>query len=266
MPIAALDDQASISAAWRQAVRFLRDQKARQAYNLAYVVTEPHIRTIEDRMIFSAFDAFARTAKKKSITTVANTIFPLDCYRLGGSKGVFDRYELDVYPRVKKQWGNYFDRMTRRRTLGGEVLLDKDGEILNPLKLLIEKLALRVKSARGSTTHFELPLTDDAFDIATYNPQADYRYNTIGGPCLSHLSFKLAGRSVRLTAFYRSHTYLDRALGNLVGLARLQWFVAKEAGANVGPLIVIAADASLARNMGEASTAETAAFLDAIAI
>ena len=39
-----------------------------------------------------------------------------------------------------------------------------------------------------------------------------------------------------LTAMYRNHTYITRCLGNLIGLGRLQAFVAKEAGVKLGSL------------------------------
>lgn len=33
-----------------------------------------------------------------------------------------------------------------------------------------------------------------------------------------------------LTAFYRNHYYVERALGNLIGLSQLLYFVARESG------------------------------------
>ena len=58
-----------------------------------------------------------------------------------------------------------------------------------------------------------------------------------GGPCLSFLSFKLHPENgLMLTAMYRNHTYITRCLGNLIGLGRLQAFVAKEAGVKLGSL------------------------------
>jgi hypothetical protein len=40
-----------------------------------------------------------------------------------------------------------------------------------------------------------------------------------------------------LTGVYRSHYYIQRALGNLFGLAHLQHFIAQEAGLQMGPLV-----------------------------
>jgi hypothetical protein len=60
----------------------------------------------------------------------------------------------------------------------------------------------------------------------------------MGGPCLSHLSFKYSAGAVHLTALYRSHEYRYKTLGNLLGLARLQGCVAQEVGAAIGTLVV----------------------------
>ncbi len=44
---------------------------------------------------------------------------------------------------------------------------------------------------------------------------------------------------------YRNHTYITRCLGNLVGLGRLQAFVAKEARVKMGSLTVVSTHAEL---------------------
>ena len=67
---------------------------------------------------------------------------------------------------------------------------------------------------------------------------ADDGARRMGGPCLSHLSFKLLDGAVHLTAFYRSHDYRYKVPGNLLGLARLQDCVAREVGGSAGSLVV----------------------------
>ena len=94
-------------------------------------------------------------------------------------------------------------------------------------------------------------------------PRVGTRSYQIGGPCLSHVSFKIDRNDVlRLTAFYRSHWYIERALGNLIGLARLQCFVAGAAGAKVGPLTIIAAEAVLDLRGDGRKAADTRAILE----
>ena len=73
----------------------------------------------------------------------------------------------------------------------------------------------------------------------------------MGGPCLSHLSFKLFQKAVHLTALYRSHDYSYKVQGNLLGLARLQCCVAREVGRSIGSLTVHSSYAYLSKSKGD---------------
>jgi hypothetical protein len=150
--------------------------------------------------------------------------------------------------------------MIRRKDSNGKVLLDKTGTPINPLSMLVGKLCARVMSNHGSRSHYELAIADEEFELTTYLPEKDSGHQR-GGPCLSHVSFKIddAG-ALRLSAFYRSHYYLQRAMGNLLGLARLQAFVATEAGLSVGPLTCIASYAFLESNIEDAPSSAVAQF------
>ncbi len=64
--------------------------------------------------------------------------------------------------------------------------------------------------------------------------------------CLSFLSFKLDPQNrLTLTALYRNHYYIQRLLGNLVGLGNLMAFVGLEAGVEVGALTIISTHAEV---------------------
>jgi hypothetical protein len=54
-----------------------------------------------------------------------------------------------------------------------------------------------------------------------------------------------APRTLMLTAIYRNHFYIEKLLGNLVGLGRLMAFVAREGGLNVGALTVVSTHATI---------------------
>ena len=165
--------------------------------------------------------------------TVAETIFPAWQYRRRGLHGL-RLYAEEEYPRLKRndarRWGTYAYRIIER--------VDSSGTVHRPLELLIEKM--RGASAPGGG-HFhscyELDIAGPAYDIATYHGSTDERRRR-GGPCLSHLSFKLHGNQVHLTAIYRSHDYRHKVVGNLLGLARLQACVAREVGIAVGSLVI----------------------------
>lgn len=70
------------------------------------------------------------------------------------------------------------------------------------------------------------------------------------GQCLSFLSFKVVPgptKCLTLTALYRNHFYVEKLLGNLVGLGRLIAFVAREAQLDVGSLTVMSTHAEIDR-------------------
>ena len=69
-----------------------------------------------------------------------------------------------------------------------------------------------------------------------------------GGQCLSFLSFHLlpgTTKTLTLTAQYRNHYYVEKLLGNLIGLGRLMAFIAKETDLNMGALTVISTRAEI---------------------
>jgi hypothetical protein len=70
-----------------------------------------------------------------------------------------------------------------------------------------------------------------------------------------------AGRSLGLTVFYRNHFYIEKLLGNLIGLGRLMDFVAGEATVAVGPLTVISTHAQIDQPKG-ASRSDILALLE----
>ena len=82
-----------------------------------------------------------------------------------------------------------------------------------------------------------------------YSPAQD-ETRRMGGPCLSHLSFKLFQEAVHLTALYRSHDYSYKAPGNLLGLARLQACVAHEVDRSIGSLTIHSSYAYLKGSKG----------------
>jgi len=152
--------------------------------------------------------------------------------------------------RKKGGWGTYAERMMSRDA--------KDGiNTINPLEI-IQKLQDNVIGRNSYRSTYELGVADPeadllpwpyqediGADLPTYNPTFDSN-QLYGLPCLSHISFKLIDRStINMVAIYRSHTYCERALGNLIGLAQLLSFVSKETGLNAGTLTCISTYAEL---------------------
>lgn len=221
--------------AWLEGAKFLFAQPNREAYNLIIEARQPTIVTPEGRALCKEVDCFLREHGEQPLTTVAGTIFPAGLYKKHGTEGVFDIYPNKVYPKIKKpnEWGRYAMRMVRRQ--------GKDGREVNPLQTLVEKLRSELTLNNPKRAIYELgtvdPTVDPLLDLPVYEPGLDGK-RTRGGPCLSHLSFKLLpNRRLLLTLVYRYHYYIEKGLGNLIGLAQLHSFVATEAGLEVGPLV-----------------------------
>jgi hypothetical protein len=216
--------------AWLKASTTLLTFKDRETYNLILDISDPLTLTQDDKSVVGKVDAFLLEHDTDPVSTVAGTLFPAAHYRSKNTAGVYNTFPNIVYPKVRSGWGDtYAGRMLRRN--------GKKGQTINPLELLVEKLKRQLarKSPLGRAyelgfieTPFELPIYDTARDATRTTPQ----------PCLSHISFKVVNRTrLMLTALYRSHYYVQRALGNLLGLAQLQFFVANESGLDMGELV-----------------------------
>jgi hypothetical protein len=229
--------------AWLKAADYLLTQDDYTTYSMILDVETPLTMTAADFRVFDEVDQFLRGHERFPLVTVAGTIFPGGLYRKHGPSGVYDVYPTDVYPRVKEQWGTYAFRMVRRH--------GPNGMEMNPLKVLVEKLQRQLKTAHPLRAAYELNTVDCFADLPLYDATSDST-RTLSQPCLSHLSFRIrTGNSLMLTALYRSHYYIQKALGNLLGLAQLQAFVATETGINIGPLICHSTYAILERDTGQ---------------
>ncbi len=226
--------------AWLAAAKHLRVQDNWRDYNVIIEIAEPMSLPPEDKEVHDLVDNFLAEKADKRLSTIVNTIFPATLYSRHGRAGVFEEYPK-MWPTLKEHpdihWGTYFRRMTNRSKPGTPEI--------NPLDKLIKKLAAQVAGRGPKHGIYEMGVIEIDDDIPIYDPTSDSGY-TMGGPCLSHLSFKLkSDRSLMLTALYRSHYYIHRALGNLYGLAWLQHFVAAEAGIETAELVCISSMATL---------------------
>jgi hypothetical protein len=200
-----------------------------EAYNVVIDVDDPVNHNDSDNQAISLVDDFLKSHDQNPIITVANTIFPQSLYNKYGSPEFFDVYHRDFDKfSVTKRWGRYFDRISRHSML--------DGTTYNPLEQLIKK----IQRHGSKKTRYR-----SAYELAVYDPLRDSR-TLYGGQCLSFLSFKVhPERGLLLTAMYRNHTYITRCLGNLIGLGRLQAFVANQAQVQVGSLTCISTHAEI---------------------
>jgi thymidylate synthase len=223
--------QPDCASAWREAVRAVDIHSSKHAANNVIIdVANPALNaSLRDPRV-SVVNDFLQE-RDKSVETVANTIFPESLYLRHGAPKFFEIFNDRVLAKVRRtdRWsGYYFERMTN--------VPGSNGKPFNQLWNIVERMNdTKVKAL-------------NKFEITIFDPARDVDDSPYGGQCLSFGSFKLlAGttKTLTLTVMYRNHFYIEKLLGNLIGLGRLMAFVAKEANVNVGALTVISAHAQI---------------------
>lgn len=222
--------QRDCASAWREAVRAVDAQPGHMAYNVIIDVAEPAINTTRQDARIAVVDDFL-SASDKSVETVANTIFPASLYHLYGAPAVFDVFRDKVLKKVRRseRWsGYYFERMIQYPVPAGEQP--------NQLWAIVERLRDNGVKALNK------------YELSLFDPVRDVDNSPYGGQCLSFISFKIVPgekKTLTLTAMYRNHFYVEKLLGNLIGLGRLMSFVARESNLKVGPLTVVSTHAEI---------------------
>jgi hypothetical protein len=215
------------AAAWIAAVQHVASVGG-EAYNVVVDIDDPIRHTPRDKAVIMGMDGFLRERRAYPIATVANTIFPQDLYRRHGAKTFCTEY-LRGYDSIRNRgWGRYFERMVRWQT--------DDGKTIDQLGGLVSKLSQQIAAKRKYKSVYEMTLFDPARD----------RRRERNRQCLSFLSFKLhPDRGLMLTAIYRNHHYIARALGNFIGLGNLMAYIAEQVGTTVGPLTCVSTHAEI---------------------
>lgn len=241
---------ATRTEAWQKAYSYLADCPRREAYHLVVEIENPTETTGEDERLVRALDEVLVGRGKLPVNAVADTIFPSTEYFVRGVDGVYS-YPDDVYPHIRKAqrpWGNYARRLLRR-TL-------PDGRTINPLQDVVERIKSERENKGPKRACYELSVSDSYWELPTVRGD-DQRKYLMGGPCLSHISLKL-GRDGRLfmAVLYRHHFYTERALGNFLGLARLQQFICDQTQLRPGPVLCASTLATLDKVGAKASVIE----------
>lgn len=262
----------NIGGAWLAAFTEM-DRTRGNLVNLVVDIADP---TVEDLGVRGAIDRavaghLARKSKPignpQSVHTVANTIFPISLYR-PGTPGAAERFMASALQiekgrchARKKGWGTYLGRLVDYPAPDGST---------NQLALMVDRL----REERHWADLYEMPIAapgDERMPCwegglepgATANAvlHGDVRTDSRrrGGPCLAHVSVTLDRGTLSMVALYRRHSYIARAYGNFLGLARLLCFLATESGHQVGSLMVVtghaAADATGRAELLRAATA-----------
>jgi thymidylate synthase len=216
--------QPDCATAWLEAVKLVNACGGHEAHNVIIDIAHPMRATSLTHPIVKKVNDFL-LAKEKSVECVANTIFPRALYQMYGAPAFIDVFHDRVLKKVRKnaRWsGYYFERMTRMPAVEGE-----------PINQLWDNIVLRIRDDNNRSLN--------KFELSLFDPERDVDGSPYGGQCLSFLSFKLLPgdpRTLILTAIYRNHYYVEKLLGNIMGLGRLMEFVAKETGTVIGPLTI----------------------------
>lgn len=225
----AVPSQPDCATGWREALRTVIDHGL-EAHNVILDIADPTAGATMADPVVRAVDDFLRSKDVKPVETVANTLFPAALSRQFKGADLYDAFMTKVLPAAGKngRWsGYYFERMINLRA--------PDGAVVNQIGDIIDRISDPKITARNK------------YEIQTFDPTRDVTRVNFGGQCLSHGSFKLrkdgAVEKLDLTVLYRNHFYVEKLLGNLIGLGRLMAFVAQQSGIEVGALTVISTHA-----------------------
>lgn len=240
----------NISTAWLAALAALNDQVGSSAVNFSVTVEHPGqeiagVRRALDRIV-SELRSERRSDFNKSVHTVANSIFPISLYRAGKPENFYAAALAGQLGRngTVTSWGpkagTYIGRLLRYPTYGGTEV--------NQLSRLLGYLDDDINWADRYEVEMSLPAPDPVATAGTASTYvAGYDNAARGGQCMSHLSLNLSDSKLSMVALYRHQTYISRAYGNLLGLARLMRFLVAESKKDlqVGELMVVASHAEI---------------------
>jgi len=216
---------ANLSDAWLSALRTVRDSPGGDLFHLVTRIERP---LPEDLAIRAAADHLLSSLGHDSVHTVANTIFPSSLAATCANADELSARYRAMYGRVRvlersNDGGTYFGRIVAypARAENHDQLATVIGKIQR------ENAGRAPKSAR--------------YEISVYTPGTDN--SIMGFPCLSSCSFQLDRGRLHLVAHYRSQYLVQRGYGNYLGLARLQEYIAAQAGVLSGEMTVVAGHA-----------------------
>ncbi|MER8389492.1 hypothetical protein [Mesorhizobium sp. M0965] len=215
--------------AWVEAAAHLRAQPNLTLGGLMLHIEHPLTTDADEEAVIMTVDRFLRQHEAYPIVTVANTIFPSSLDRGDGVDALRERY-LDVYKRrmcTPGEWGRYFERMVNWK--------DRKGGRIDQLAENIRMLN-DARIGRFYENRYEIIISDPARDLR----------KALNRQCLSMIELKPErSGSLHMIALYRNHYYVQKTLGNLLGLGRLLGFIARESGFEVGTLTVNSTSARL---------------------
>lgn len=231
---------------WVEAAKSIRKTNDFHLGGLFVHIEDPLAMNRHERDVVRHVDGFLRGHGQYPVSTVANTIFPASLDRGDGVEALTERY-LRVFDRsMMSGWGRYFQRFVSWPNPSG-------GAPINQLAIIIDML----QEARTGTFH------TDKYELVVSDPARRIR-NVRNRPCLSLIELKPEKPNrLHMLATYRNHYYIQKTLGNILGLAELQAFIAREANFEVGTLTLNSTSATLETVGGAWGKNDVRALIDA---
>lgn len=258
----------TISEAWHATLKAVNAAPGGEMVHLLTSVSDPS--ADEDVGIRSALDAALARSRMQSVDTIANTIFPWHLYPdpqqswsphpgadntivVAAAQRLYDNYEF-IFPRLREahpenRKGIYFARMISwpGKPMGGFNQLEKRLEHLRSMNSYPHhKSAFNASDIAVADPQFDEPLTDHSVGIYRAD---DHRIRSF--PCLVHVDIGVHENRLNLVGVYRHWYLIQKGYGNLLGLARLQRFLAQQSGYAVGELAVQATFATAEQGDGK---------------
>lgn len=189
-----------------------------EGFNLLVQIDEPLNYTSAQLSEITSSGVISSTA----LSDVINTIFPVKLHSRSATltnQQFYDRHEA-IYLKGKKihrknrsRWGNYFLRFTKFGT-----------NKLNQLQPIIDGINNRTNDQKA------------CYIMHVSSIEQDNNTRIIGNPCLQYVQFGVYNNTLNLSAVYRNHDFLNKGLGNYIGLSKLLEFVCNETGSTMGSI------------------------------
>ncbi len=233
----ALIEGENLSDAWLRTVACVRAGSGNKMFHTMTVVDRPWE---EDTAVRKAVDGMLRAQRHPPVETVANTIFPAGLANVAADAADLGRQYRKMYPRIRGFPGNtagtYFGRLVQYPGRAGAT---------DQLHRMVEHLRRESAGTGPMSAMYEAPMDvpedrDEQPGTAVGMIRAVADNSRRGFPCMSLLSVQLDGRRLHMLAQYRYEYLLEKGYGNYLGLARLQDYIAGQAGLEVGQLSIVA--------------------------
>lgn len=249
----------SLESAWLGTLDVVHGQPGGRLHHVIVAIDRPGA---PDPAVVALNDALVYQHGRHGVARVASTVFPSSSYAAPALRyrpgmptqelAVLDAAAADLYDRYRQMlpWlqtftgnehGTYFGRLVSWP--------GKNGTGYNQLAERVRQLRACRDNGQGTFNAADMT-TDDPIDEVPTTGLREYDANDTrvrAFPCLVHLDVSLLDNRLHLLAVYRDWHLISKAYGNLIGLTRLQHFLAQQTGYEVGELMVHATAASSER-------------------